>query len=184
MGCRPVPKDADQLAASSVEPHLADQNDFYRGASTLSPHASALDGGPTMLDVSRIAARVRELVGGFPVALVEGVGALTTPLDRDHLVADFAKEIGFPLLLVARDQVGVVANVLAYAQAVRTHGLRLESVVLARHQPAGHDKSRSSNQRILAQRLDCPVQIFPPSRNDDDALADAADSTNLPSLLS
>jgi len=117
-------------------------------------------------------------------SLVEGVGGLMTPIDRERVVADIALEVGFPLLIVARDQAGVVDDVLMATEAARARGLKLSAIVLVRPEVTGSDHTRGTNHRILAQRLEASVRIFPSSRDDDDALADAADSAGLPDLLS
>lgn len=182
-GCAPDPKDALILAHTSMEPELVDCRDFHRVASNLSPYAATMEGAPAPPHVDRIAARIRTVTSGYPMALVEGVGGLMTPIDRSHTVADLIKEVGFPVLLVAKDEYGVVSDILAHVQVADSMGLRLDAVVLVRHD-AKTDESRGTNQRLLAQRLPFPVRVFPSSRNDDEALADAADSADLPNLLS
>jgi len=184
MGCMPEPKDAFVLSRTCMEPQLVDGRDFYRVASPHSPYAATLEGAPPPADTDRIASSIRSITGGFPVALVEGVGGLMTPIDRERVVADLALEVGFPLLIVARDQAGVVDDVLMATEAARARGLKLSAVVLVRPEVTGSDYTRGTNQRILAQRLTAPVRIFPSSRDDDNALADAADSADLPDLLS
>jgi len=184
MGCTPEPADAFVLSRTCMEPQLVEARDFHRVASSLSPYAATLEGAPPPADTDRIASSVRSAVGGFPVAMVEGVGGLLTPIDRQRVVADLALAIGFPLLIVARDQAGVVDDVLMAAEAARARALRVSAVVLVRPEVTGSDHTRATNQRILAQRLASPVRVFASSRDDDDALADAADSADLPSLLS
>ncbi len=184
MACTPDPKDAFALSRTCEEPQLVEGRDFHRVASPLSPYAATLEGAPAPADTDRIASSIRGVAGGFPVALVEGVGGLMTPIDRERVVADIALAVGFPLLLVARDQAGVVDDVLMAVEAARARGLRLSAVVLVRPEVTGSDHTRGTNQRILAQRLAAPVRIFPSSRDDDDALADAADSAGLPDFLS
>ncbi|MDH5491234.1 MAG: dethiobiotin synthase [Myxococcales bacterium] len=181
-GCAPDPLDALALSFASAEPELVHAKDFYRTASQLSPYGATLEGAPEPADLDRISARVRGIVSGYPVAAIEGVGGLMTPIDRTRSVADFAKVIGFPVLLVARDQPGVVNEVLMAVEVMRARGLRLAAVVLNRHH-AGADATRATNRTILTQRLSAPVRVFPPSRDDDDALADSADSADLPSLV-
>lgn len=182
-GCTPDPKDALALAHTSMEPDLVECRDFHRIASHLSPYAATMEGAPAPPHVDRIAARIRTETSGYPMALVEGVGGLMTPIDREHTVADLAKEVGFPLLIVAKDEYGVVADILAHVKVADSFGLRVDAVVLVRHE-AKSDESRGTNQRLLAQRLAFPVRVFPSSRDTDEALADAADSADLPNLLS
>ncbi len=176
-GCDPDPVDAHALAEAS-RMTFVEERDFHRVEPNVSPYAATLAGAPPFADPARVAARVREVASGYPVALVEGVGSLMMPLDRERTVADLAAKIGFPLLIVARDHQDCVAQVLSTYEVCRARGLRVHSIILSRHESIG-DQSRATNHRILKQRLEVSVKIFPSCPNNNDALADAAEATGL-----
>ncbi|HEY8432125.1 MAG TPA: dethiobiotin synthase, partial [Sandaracinaceae bacterium] len=94
------------------------------------------------------------------------------PLDESRDVLDLAHAIGASVVLVARDELGVLSHALTATLAVRARGLPLCALVLVR--PRDADASTRTNASILRARLECPVLEWPPCDDDDDRLADAA----------
>lgn len=170
-GCAPEPADAVALARACARPDVANAPGLYRARAALAPWAAALEGELAPV-LEALADATRSLTAPFDIALVEGAGGLLVPLDARSDVADLAVAIGAELVLVGVDQLGVLSHVLTTAIAARCRGLSLRAVVLTRHGPP--DASRRSNARILAERLACPVAVFPECADDDDELAVAA----------
>jgi dethiobiotin synthetase len=89
------------------------------------------------------------------VVLVEGAGGLLSPISDDELVADLAAAFGFPLVVVARNALGVINQVLQTVHVARAYrgGLHVAAVVLNHPAPPADDKSVDSNRAELARRL-------------------------------
>lgn len=62
--------------------------------------------------------------------IVEGVGGLYVPLGPRATVADLAKQLGLPLLLVARPGLGTLNHTLLTLACARQYGLRVAGLVL------------------------------------------------------
>lgn len=62
--------------------------------------------------------------------LVEGAGGLCSPISWSLTNADLAKRIGYPLMIVAANKLGVVHQILATVLAANTFGLRVSEIVL------------------------------------------------------
>jgi dethiobiotin synthetase len=114
---------------------------------------------------------------------VEGAGGLLTPLDATRDFADLARALALPVILVARDQLGVLSHTLTCAESARARGLHLLAVILSRHPQDESDLSRATNARILEERLQLPVRVFPSCPDDDPALARTAERAGLLTLL-
>jgi 8-amino-7-oxononanoate synthase len=156
-GCTPEPLDAIALAAAARRPDLAHAPGLYRAAAPLAPWAATLEGEPP-LPFDAIVARVRELAGTQCV-LVEGAGGLLVPLSSDRTIADFAAALALPLLVVARDELGVLSRVLETVEAAERRALTVAAVVLNRG--AGDpDRSRATNREILQARLRVPIIVL------------------------
>jgi dethiobiotin synthetase len=182
-GVAPDPLDAHALAAAAGEPALASDPALYRAPPPLSPFAALLEGHASAPDLPGIIHCVQSLATASDVILVEGAGGLLTPLDAHHDLADLALALGYPLLLVARDELGVLSHVLTCAESAQSRGLRVAAVILSRASTELHASTRT-NQRILEARLPCPVRVFPYAARDDDAsLARTAEALGLPSQL-
>lgn len=181
-GCAPRAQDALALARAGGCADLADAPGLYRATLPAAPLAASLAGEPP--PPPDLAAVVRRLISGHDVALVEGAGGLLVPLDETRTIADLASELALPLLLVARDELGVLSHVLTAAESAAARRLELLAIVLGRAD-AGADPTRATNASILAARLpDTPVLCFEACDDDDDALASAARRCGLVALLS
>lgn len=157
-GCFPDgPADARALAEACDRPALADLDGLYRAGPPLAPYAATLGGAPA-IDLARVLATTRAAIADADVALVEGAGGLLVPLDREHSIADLAAALALPLLIVARDGLGVLSDVLAVVEAADRRALPIAAVILARH--GAGDPSRATNHAVLAERLPYPVRTF------------------------
>lgn len=131
---------------------------FLRFRAPLSPHrAAALDGVP--VDPDAILAWVRQNEGD--VTLVEGAGGWEVPLAPDWRVSHLARALGWPVLVVAADRLGVLNHTLLTVAAVRHAGLAVAGVVLTGPAP-GADASTTSNHADLRALLpDVAVRRVP-----------------------
>lgn len=152
-GVDPVAEDAQALGRACGRPELATDPAWYRARRAASPYAATLEGeAPPRFDA--ILTRVRELHSD--VVLCEGAGGLLVPLDRDRTIADLARALALPLLLVAPDRLGVLSDVLAVHEAAAHRGLAVAAIALSATAPEP-DPSMGTNVRILAERLSTPV---------------------------
>lgn len=183
--CNPSPGDALALARACGRPALAHAPGLYRAHAPLAPYAATLAGEPAPPHPATLAQTVHGLLEPTELALVEGAGGLLVPLDADHTMADLAAALHLPVLVVAADGLGVLSATLTAVESARARDLSLAAVVLVRlGSEETADPSPVSNARILEERLpDVPIKSFPACRDDDAALADAADISGLSYLL-
>lgn len=174
--------DAVALARACGRAELAHATGLYRAALPLAPHAVALETGTAPPDLDAIADRIRALARDAGRLLVEGAGGLLVPLDARRDMADLASALALPLLIVARDELGVLSSVLTCVESAHARKLAITAVVLSAIGPGGTDPSPRTNRRILEQRLALPVVSFPRCDDDDDALAAAAEHCGLLAL--
>jgi len=62
--------------------------------------------------------------------VVEGVGGLLVPLDNKTLVADFAMQIGFPLLIVCRAGLGTINQTLLTIREAERCKLKIAGIIM------------------------------------------------------
>lgn len=89
------------------------------------------------------------------VVLVEGAGGLMSPLSDTDLVIDLALDLGYPLVVVAENRIGVINQVLQTLFVARHYqqGLAVAGVVLNRSLgKTGEDPSLPTNCGELARR--------------------------------
>ncbi len=170
-GCDPDPQDAIALATACGRPELARAPGLYRARLPLAPWAATLEGEPPP-DVSAIVESCRAWLEPARVGLVEGAGGLLVPIDEQRDMLDLARALDAAVVLVARDALGVLSDVLSSHALASARGARVAAVVLTRF--GDPDPSQRTNRRILAARLPCPMVSFETRAGDDDCLADAA----------
>jgi len=176
-GCVPDPLDALALERAAGTTGFARDAGFYRVEPPLAPHAATLTGCPPPV-LESLVARIRMIAADHAPVLVEGAGGLLVPLDRTHDFADLARALGYPLLIVAPNRLGVLSHVLALHEAALRRELSVAAVVLTEIDLAP-DPSQHTNGRILQERLPTPILAFPHCRDDDNALAAAISGSGL-----
>lgn len=179
------PLDAVALARACARLELGRVTGLYRHPLPLAPYAATLQSGTAAPAVAQLADRVRELAAGSDHLLVEGAGGLLVPLDGHHTNADLVRALALPLILTARDELGVLASVLSCVESAQSRALPIAALVLTQHRAPDLDADPSpiTNQRILAELLALPVLRFGVSLDDDDALAAEAARSGLLDLF-
>ena len=104
-----------------------------------SPHiAAALDN--KMPTISRLQGFCQGALMKRPdFALVEGAGGWRVPLNKRETLADFAKLLDFPVILVVGMRLGCINHALLSAEAIARDGLKLAGWIANRPQPEAMD---------------------------------------------
>lgn len=120
----------------------------YRLRSPLAPALAAKAEGKTIA-FSRLAATARVLADRHDILLVEGAGGLMVPLAGGLLVADLARELAFPLLVVCRPGLGTINHTLLTIFAARTMEIPLAGCLIS-GMPANPDDAEAAAPHALA----------------------------------
>jgi dethiobiotin synthetase len=93
------------------------------------------------------------------IVLVEGAGGLMSPISDENYNIDLAAEFGFPLVIVAANELGVINATLQTLITARTKApaLPIAGVILNQVAPREQDASLGSNAEELAVRCDSPL---------------------------
>ena len=121
----------------------------------VSPHLAAeLAGRPLGLAALRQATLAA--AGATEVCVIEGVGGLLVPLDEAFLLRDLARELGLPIVIVARPGLGTINHTLLTIESARYAGLEVAGVVLTPW-PERPDEIERSNHLTIARLGDVEV---------------------------
>jgi len=105
------------------------------------------------------------------VLIVEGIGGLLVPLTARVTVADLARQLGLPLLLVARPGLGTLNHTLLSLDCARGRSLLVAGIVINHAEPACRDAvtrvTHRTNIQILNRLAGVPVLGSLPFRRDD-----------------
>lgn len=94
----------------------------------LSPHL-ALSRAGIKFSRPKILAALNALQDRYDVVLVEGAGGLMVPIDRDYLMVDLARDVGAPVVVVARLGLGTINHTLLTVEQARMKGLDVAGVI-------------------------------------------------------
>lgn len=86
--------------------------------------------------------------------LIEGAGGLMSPISWSMTNADLAQSIGYPLVIVANNRLGVVHQILATVVAAKSHHLQIAEIVLNEVSSNGANGAIATNERLLRPFLD------------------------------
>ncbi len=119
------------------------------------PLAARLEGRE--VDFRKAVEGARWWNGRVDLLLVEGAGGLLAPVSSVEFIADLAREIGFPLVIVARCGLGTINHTLLTIEAAKHRGLMIAGVVLNQSHPGDDYSLAESNAAEIESRGGCPV---------------------------
>jgi dethiobiotin synthetase len=90
----------------------------------------AIKRGARPIDFQSVQTYYNRLVADKNAVIVEGIGGLLVPLAEGFTVADLAKQINLPLLIVSRPELGTINHTLLTIEVARSRGLRVAGVVV------------------------------------------------------
>ena len=85
------------------------------------PYADYLETGQRQ-DPARVVERYRSLARLHEVMVVEGMGGSMVPILADYFMADLARDMGLPVLVVAGNRVGSINHVVMTVNSCRSRG--------------------------------------------------------------
>ena len=82
------------------------------------------------IDLRQIAAFYDVLTSDFCPILVEGAGGLLVPIKRNYFVADLARQLDLPVIIVARLGLGTLNHTLLTVRQAQAMQLKIAGVIL------------------------------------------------------
>ncbi len=153
-----ISPDALSLWAAAGEPETLEAVCPQRFAAPLAPHLAARAEGKRV-DASLLRSGSEFWRTSSDVVIVEGAGGLMSPMSEDDYNADLAASLGFPLVVVAANELGTINATLQTLIAAATYGegLSIAGVVLNSPRKLADDPSTDSNPDELARRCMPPL---------------------------
>ncbi|SFJ26360.1 dethiobiotin synthase [Thermoflavimicrobium dichotomicum] len=112
-----------------------------------------------VIELEQILRSYQDLAAQYDIVLVEGAGGLLVPLGRNWTVADLAKAMELPLLIVARPNLGTVNHTALTALWAKQKGLHPVGVVINgwSEELLAEDPSVAENPQWMEQLAGIPV---------------------------
>jgi dethiobiotin synthetase len=110
------------------------------------------------IDLRKIIRTYQQLSANYSVVLVEGAGGLLVPIRDDYFVADLAKSLKLPLVIVARLGLGTINHTLLTVHQANAHGLKIAGLVL--NDTVGGRQGLAEKTNIRAVPKLCKVPLL------------------------
>lgn len=158
-GCKPIEcggrDDARALLDAMGEGDATlDEINFLHFGEAVAP--VSIPGAGEKIDLEALADSCRSLADRFGVVLVEGIGGWQAPLDGQRSMADLATRLGWPVLLVAANRIGVLNHARLTVDAIRASGNRCAGILLNTLPGASVEEDASVPRNLAALR-----EMFP-----------------------
>ena len=128
----------------------------YRLKTSASPYQAARIEGKE-LDPTQILENFHALQSKHSMMLVEGIGGLLVPITHRYNVADLALQMGLPLIIVSRLQLGTLNHTLLTINAAQQHGLKVKGVILNPTDEGELDTIAQEQGSLVEEFSDTPV---------------------------
>ena len=148
-------QDVEILAAASGGVETLDAVNAVWLKTPAAPRACQLLGEPAA-DTALALASVRALATRHRQVFCEGAGGWLVPITKDETVADFAVQLGWPVILVVRNKLGALNHSLLTIESVRARGLALAGIVLNNADGLGDDAKRT-NRSVMEECSGSPI---------------------------
>lgn len=109
------------------------------------------------VDIRRIRESYRQLISVYTIVLVEGAGGLLVPIRDNYFVADLAKSLKLPLLVVARLGLGTINHSLLTIRQARDKGLLVRGIILNDTVGSKHDQAARTNIQTVPELCETPL---------------------------
>lgn len=127
----------------------------YRLREPLAPSVAARLAG-VVIERSRLLTMYEDLAQAADVVLVEGAGGLLVPLTEGYTMADLARDLALPVLVVARPGLGTLNHTALTVEAARARDLEVAGVVISGF-PADPDLASRTNPAEMVRLAQAPL---------------------------
>lgn len=176
--------DASQLVNALDIRDAFDLVNPYFAPEPLSPHIAFERDGQKILP-SRILKAYQTLSQKHQLMLVEGAGGFLVPLTRKYWVADLARDLGLPVIIVARPGLGTINHTLLTVRAVQDYGLEVAGVIFCQQSQTKSGVAELTNPDVIGALGGVPILGTIPffkKKDADKLVRRCCKSVSLPSL--
>jgi dethiobiotin synthetase len=157
-----VSEDAEFLASCADARFPLDLICPQRYREPLAP-AVAADRARQPLDWSAVDRSLQLMSKESDVIIVEGVGGILVPLDKEHTTLDLARWLNLPTVIVARANLGTLNHTLLTIEALRSAGVPIAGVVINRYPADTPGTAEETNPRYIERYGRVPILAIVPN---------------------
>ncbi len=151
-----IPQDGRFIGEIAGAPDALDLITPLRFENPLAPlPASDIEGKP--VDLDKVMNAFAILARTHDVVIVEGIGGIMVPIRDDYLVSDLAKNLGLPVIVVAKPGLGTLNHTLLTLEHALAKGLSVAGIIINYSRPPEMSIAERTNQAVLEKICPLPV---------------------------
>ncbi|WP_406678561.1 dethiobiotin synthase [Moorella sp. ACPs] len=152
-----VPEDAYFYRVAAGLSHPLYQLNLYRFTPALSPHLAAKLCGEK-IEPPKVIDFCRRALLRYQLTLIEGAGGLCVPLSGpEFTMADLARELSLPLIVVARIGLGTINHTVLTVAYAKSLGLEIAGIVFNGLKQQELGPAERDNPEVVARMTGVPV---------------------------
>jgi dethiobiotin synthetase len=156
-----VSEDAEFLASCADARFPLDLICPQRYREPLAP-AVAADRAQQPLDWGAIDRSLQGMARESDVIVVEGIGGILVPLDKEHTTLDIARWLKLPTVVVARPNLGTINHTLMTLETLRRANVPIAGVVINRYPAESASVAEETNPRYIEKYGRVPILAIVP----------------------
>ncbi|MFH1407403.1 MAG: dethiobiotin synthase [Candidatus Omnitrophota bacterium] len=114
----------------------------------------------------------KKLSGRHSFMIVEGAGGLLVPLAKNYLLVDLIKDMGLPLLIVARPNLGTINHTLLTVECAKKRNIKIFGIVINYSKNFKMHPAEKNTPRIIKELSGLPLWKIPNVAHDRAILRD------------
>lgn len=126
----------------------------WRFKEPLSPDMAAAKEGCS-LKLNQIVNYINQQLDLYENLLVEGVGGVMVPIDREHTIIDIIKEVSLPVILVTGSYLGTISHTLTAINALRNIKAKIYAVIIneSENSPVSLEDTKSTLSNFIDEQI-------------------------------
>lgn len=109
------------------------------------------------VDMPAIIQAYHTLQKKYDPLLVEGVGGITAPLWEDYLLVDFMVELGLPVIIITRPNLGTINHTVLTVEYARGRGLQVAGIIFNGWNEEKVGILEQSNEEYISRLTGVPI---------------------------
>ncbi|MEI7473491.1 MAG: dethiobiotin synthase [bacterium] len=121
----------DLCFVNLIDPHIKTKCSYYFNY-PVSPYLAAII-EKVSVDKKKLLQDYNEFRNECDFILVEGAGGLLVPIYHDYLMANLAKDLQTPLVIVAKPDLGTINHTLLTIEAAKSRNIQIAGVIISNY---------------------------------------------------
>lgn len=155
----------DTLTDAMVYTKISSKNNFIPRYSLKFPSSPeyAAKKENIKIDFNEILKYCNDFLQNYENVLIEGAGGLFVPLNEKSYIIGLIQALNLPVVLVCKNELGVINQILLSIEALENRGLKLDLIVL--NFSDLNDEISLSNLEYLKDKFSCDIINLEPNLN-------------------